>query len=161
MLAAGASREEILADYLLLEDADVRARGETGPPVAWIRLPGVHPVSIGAEDHPEIILDPVAGAVNNSHHAAPLSGGVKAFSMSRLIFALAFWLSVAVGTWIVTTSPSSAAGPFETSGNVRWIIYASRQNVDEAIGLARRFGSEARRPSYRRRTAGMPSRLVR
>jgi hypothetical protein len=32
-----------------------------------------------------------------------------------------------------------AAGPFEQHGNSRWIVYASRQNVDEAIGLARRM----------------------
>lgn len=30
-----------------------------------------------------------------------------------------------------------AAGPFEQQGNSRWIIFASRQNVEEAIGLAR------------------------
>jgi hypothetical protein len=44
-----------------------------------------------------------------------------------------------------TLSPSSnafAMGAFETSGNVRWLVFASRQNVDEAIGLARRFGSD-------------------
>jgi hypothetical protein len=35
-----------------------------------------------------------------------------------------------------------AMGAFETSGNVRWLVFASRQNVDEAIGLARRFGSD-------------------
>lgn len=32
-----------------------------------------------------------------------------------------------------------AAGPFEQHGSSRWVVYASRQNVDEAIGLARRF----------------------
>lgn len=37
---------------------------------------------------------------------------------------------------------SLAAGSFETTGNVRWIVYASRQNVDEAIGLARRFETD-------------------
>jgi S1-C subfamily serine protease len=35
-----------------------------------------------------------------------------------------------------------AMGAFETTGNVRWMVFASRQNVDEAIGLARRFGSD-------------------
>src|SRR5271165_3193576 len=73
--------------------------------------------------------------------------------MSRLTFPLALWLSVAVGAWIAT-SPSSATGPFETSGNVRWIIYASRQDVDEAIGLARRFGSEFGEPTVLSTTNG-------
>src|SRR5271165_5020476 len=73
--------------------------------------------------------------------------------MSRLTFPLALWLSVAVGAWIAT-SPSSATGPFETSGNVRWIIYASRQNVDEAIGLARRFSSEFGQPTVMSTTNG-------
>ena len=80
--------------------------------------------------------------------------GPRRIVRKSLIFALALWLSVAVGTWIVTTSPSSAAGPFETSGNVRWIIYASRQNVDEAIGLARRYGSEFGRPTVISTTNG-------
>jgi S1-C subfamily serine protease len=74
--------------------------------------------------------------------------------MSRLVLTLALWLSVAVGMWVVTTSPSSAAGPFETSSNVRWIIYASRQNIDEAIGLARRFGSEFGQPTVISTTNG-------
>ena len=34
---------------------------------------------------------------------------------------------------------ATAAGPFEQHGNSRWVVYASRQNVDEAIGLARRI----------------------
>ena len=71
-----------------------------------------------------------------------------------LIFALALWLSVAVGMSIMTTSPSSAAGRFETSGNVRWIIYASRQNVDEAIGLARRYDLEFGQPTVVSTTNG-------
>jgi hypothetical protein len=36
-------------------------------------------------------------------------------------------------------SPSRSAfamGAFETTGNVRWVVFASRQNLDEAIGLA-------------------------
>jgi len=74
--------------------------------------------------------------------------------MSRLVFFLTLWLSVAVGTWIVTASRLLAAEPFETSGNVRWIIYASRQNVDEAIGLARGFGSEFGQPTVISTTNG-------
>ena len=62
--------------------------------------------------------------------------------MSRLVLSLALLLPIAVGTWTMTTSTSSA-GPLETSGSFRWIVFASRQNVDEAIGLARDFGSES------------------
>jgi S1-C subfamily serine protease len=62
--------------------------------------------------------------------------------MSRYIFVLALWLAAAVGMWLATALPSLSAGPLETSGDVRWIVFASRQNVDEAIGLARRFGLE-------------------
>jgi S1-C subfamily serine protease len=64
------------------------------------------------------------------------------FGANRYVFSVAFWLAVTVGMWLATTSPSSAKGPLETSGDVRWIVFASRQDVDEAIGLARRFGSE-------------------
>ena len=63
----------------------------------------------------------------------------RRFDMNRLV---PFWvclLSIAIGAWIASASPSLAAGPLETSGNFRWIVFASRQNVDEAIGLARRL----------------------
>src|ERR1019366_4205224 len=63
--------------------------------------------------------------------------------MSRFIFSAALIASIAVGASIAATTISSAAGPFETAGNVRWVVYASRQNVDEAIGMARRLGAEA------------------
>ena len=59
--------------------------------------------------------------------------------MNRIVVSLVFALSVVVGSLISGATISLAAGPFETTGNVRWIVYASRQNVDEAIGLARRF----------------------
>ena len=62
--------------------------------------------------------------------------------MNKFIFSLTRWLALAVSVMLAAPPTALAAGPFETSGNVRWIIYASRQNVDEAIGLARRFGSE-------------------
>jgi S1-C subfamily serine protease len=54
-------------------------------------------------------------------------------------------------------SPSRSAfamGAFETTGNVRWVVFASRQNVDEAIGLARRFGSEFGSPMVFSSTSG-------
>jgi S1-C subfamily serine protease len=74
--------------------------------------------------------------------------------MSRFILSFALWLSIAVATSIATISTSLATSPFETSGNVRWIIYASRQNIDEAIGLARRFGSEFGQPTVISTTNG-------
>ena len=42
----------------------------------------------------------------------------------------------------------------ETSGDVRWIVYASRQNGDEAIGLARRLGWEFGPPTVISTTNG-------
>jgi hypothetical protein len=62
--------------------------------------------------------------------------------MGKFVFSLAFWLTAAIGMWLVMAPPSSSAGPLETSGSGRWIVFASRQDVDEAIGLARRFGSD-------------------
>jgi hypothetical protein len=74
--------------------------------------------------------------------------------MSRFVFLLALSLSIAVATSVATISTSLATSPFETSGNVRWIVYASRQNIDEAIGLARRFGSEFGQPTVMSTTNG-------
>jgi S1-C subfamily serine protease len=54
-------------------------------------------------------------------------------------------------------SPSRSAfamGAFETTGNFRWVVFASRQNVDEAIGLARRFGSDFGSPMVFSSTSG-------
>jgi S1-C subfamily serine protease len=54
-------------------------------------------------------------------------------------------------------SPSRSAfamGAFETTGNVRWVVFASRQNIDEAIGLARRFGSDFGSPKVFSATNG-------
>jgi hypothetical protein len=89
----------------------------------------------------------------------PVSGR---FGMGRYVFSLAFWLAATVGMWLATASPSSATGPLETSGDVRWIVFASRQDVDEAIGLARRFGSEFGAPTVLSTTVcgrcGPPSR---
>ena len=54
-------------------------------------------------------------------------------------------------------SPSRSAfamGAFETTGNVRWVVFASRQNLDEAIGLARRFGSDFGPPMVFSSTSG-------
>ena len=67
--------------------------------------------------------------------------------MNKFIFSLTRWLALAVSVMLATPPTALAAGPLETSGNVRWIIFASRQNVDEAIGLARRFGSQFGPPS--------------
>jgi hypothetical protein len=64
----------------------------------------------------------------------------------RVQLSLALWLPIVFGTWIASTLPSSATAPFETTGDVRWIIYASRQDLDEAIGLARRFDSQFGQP---------------
>ena len=50
--------------------------------------------------------------------------------------------------------PGFATGAFETAGNSRWLVFASRQNVDEAIGLARRFGSEFGPPKVMSSTNG-------
>jgi uncharacterized protein len=74
--------------------------------------------------------------------------------MSGLVYSLALWLLVAVSAWNVGTSSSSAAEPLETSGNIRFIVYASRQNADEAIGLARRFGSDFGPPTVISTTNG-------
>ena len=74
--------------------------------------------------------------------------------MIRFVFASVLLLSIVIETVIVTTSGSSAAAPSETSGNVRWIVYASRQNIDEAIGLARRFYSDFGQPMVMSTTSG-------
>ena len=62
--------------------------------------------------------------------------------MNRIVVAFVLSLSIALASLISGTSISSAAGPLETTGNVRWVVYASRQNIDEAIGLARRFQTD-------------------
>ena len=65
--------------------------------------------------------------------------------MGKFIQSLAPWLA-AVCVWLVISSTLSA-GPLETSGQYRWIVFASRQDVDEAIGLARRFGTQFGQPT--------------
>ena len=72
---------------------------------------------------------------------------LQAFDMGRPVFSLALWLVAPIGMLLALASPSSSAGPLETSGDARWIVFASRQDVDEAIGLARRFGSEFGEPA--------------
>ncbi len=62
--------------------------------------------------------------------------------MSRFTLFFILLLSLAAGALIASSAICFASGAFETSGNVHWIVFASRQNVDEAIGLARRFGSD-------------------
>ena len=62
--------------------------------------------------------------------------------MSRFTLSFGLLLSLLAGALIASSTISLATEAFETAGNVRWIVFASRQNVDEAIGLARRFGSE-------------------
>ena len=99
----------------------------------------------------------LSGTTNNSHSAGHPNGGIQAilaFVMSGLVYLLALWLLVAVGAWNVGTSSSSAAEPLETFGNIRWIVYASRQNAVEAIGLARRFGSDFGQPTVISTTNG-------
>ena len=63
-------------------------------------------------------------------------------SMSRFTLSFGLLLSLLAGALIASSTISLATEAFETAGNVRWIVFASRQDVDEAIGLARRFGSE-------------------
>jgi S1-C subfamily serine protease len=75
-------------------------------------------------------------------HRSPAKSNLLSFAASGVIVSLALLVGVAVAIWVLTASLSWAAGPLETTGDVRWIVFASRQNVDEAIGLARRFGSD-------------------
>jgi len=74
--------------------------------------------------------------------------------MGRFVISLALWRAAAIGAWLVMASLSSSAGPLETSGDGRWIVFASRQDVDEAIGLARRFGSDFGEPTVLSTTNG-------
>jgi hypothetical protein len=74
--------------------------------------------------------------------------------MGKFFFSLALWLAAAIGMWMAMASPSLSAGPLETSGDDRWIVFASRQDVDEAIGLARRFGSDFGEPTVLSTTNG-------
>ena len=74
--------------------------------------------------------------------------------MSRFTLFFILLLSLAAGALIASSAICFASGAFETGGNVRWIVFASRQNVDEAIGLARRFGSEFGPPTVMSSTNG-------
>jgi S1-C subfamily serine protease len=74
--------------------------------------------------------------------------------MGKFIFSLALWRAAAIGIWLAMAPPSSSAGPLETSGDGRWIVFASRQDVEEAIGLARRFGSDFGEPTVLSTTNG-------
>ena len=62
--------------------------------------------------------------------------------MSGLALSRFRFLMLVIGAWIASTSSSSAGGPLQTTGALRWVVFASRQNPDEAIGLARRFGPQ-------------------
>ena len=73
--------------------------------------------------------------------------------MSRFTLLFVLLLSLAAGA-LSQSSSAFAMGAFETSGNVRWLVFASRQNVDEAIGLARRFGSDFGSPRVMSSTNG-------
>ncbi len=75
-------------------------------------------------------------------------------AMTRPLIPLALWLAVAGGLFQAVFSRASVAGPLETSGDVRWIVFASRQDPDEAIGVARGFGSEFGAPSVMSTTNG-------
>ena len=74
--------------------------------------------------------------------------------MSRFVFSLSLVLSLVAGALIASSTISFATGAFETTGNVRWVVFASRQNVDEAIGLARQFGSDFGPPMVMSSTNG-------
>ena len=63
-------------------------------------------------------------------------------AMTRPLIPLALWLAVAGGLFQAVFSRARWRVRFETSGDVRWIVFASRQDPDEAIGVARGFGSE-------------------
>jgi S1-C subfamily serine protease len=73
--------------------------------------------------------------------------------MSRFTSLFVLLLSLAAGA-LSESSSVFAMGAFETTGNVRWLVFASRQNVDEAIGLARRFGSDFGSPRVMSSTNG-------
>jgi S1-C subfamily serine protease len=73
--------------------------------------------------------------------------------MSRFTSIFVLLLSLAAGA-LSQASSVFAMGGFETAGNVRWLVFASRQNLDEAIGLARRFGSDFGSPSVMSSTNG-------
>ena len=59
----------------------------------------------------------------------------------RATAAIAKAFQALVAFWLVGASigHAAAAGPFEQHGNSRWVVYASRQKLDEAIGLARGY----------------------
>jgi S1-C subfamily serine protease len=73
--------------------------------------------------------------------------------MSRFTSLFVLLFSLAAGT-LSLASGVFAMGAFETAGNVRWLVFASRQNLDEAIGLARRFGSDFGSPTVMSSTNG-------
>jgi hypothetical protein len=74
--------------------------------------------------------------------------------MCKLTSSLLFALLIVATSLVGSEGCAFAADPLETSGNVRWIVFASRQDVDEAIGLARRFGSEFGSPAVISTTNG-------
>ena len=74
---------------------------------------------------------------------------MSGLALSRLRF-----LMLVIGAWIAATSSSSAGAPLQTTGALRWVVFASRQNPDEAIGLARRFGSQFGPPAVISTTNG-------
>ena len=74
--------------------------------------------------------------------------------MRRFALSFTLLLTLVAGALAASSATSFAAGAFETGGNVRWIVFASRQNVDEAIGLARRFGSDFGPPMVMSSTNG-------
>ena len=70
--------------------------------------------------------------------------------------ALVIGLAIGLGASSAATGPASASttSAFETAGNERWIVLASRQNVDEAIGLGRRYGTQFGPPTVLSTTNG-------
>ena len=46
-------------------------------------------------------------------------------------------LALAGAVWLGCTA--AAAGPFSSAGDFRYVVFASRQNIDEAIGVARAY----------------------
>jgi hypothetical protein len=73
------------------------------------------------------------------------------WKLSRSLF---LTLVIAAALLVGFKEFSFAADPLETSGNIRWIVFASRQDVDEAIGLVRSFGSQFGPPSVISTTNG-------
>ncbi len=73
--------------------------------------------------------------------------------MGRLPVLLSL-LAAAVEMCLAAAVSLASSGPLDTTGDARWVVFASRQNIDEAIGLARHFGSDFGAPTVISTTNG-------